>query len=157
MYVGSVEPVDKAMWILSKQENQFIRQNISFIPALYKIFDEILVNAADNKIRNPEQTKIEVKIGDFIEVYNDGCGIYPEYMNEYKQYVPEFIFGELRAGSNFDDEKRIVGGRNGMGATLCNIYSDFFEVETASRGKYFKMAWENGIPVEGSRKKVEIF
>ena len=65
----------------------------------------------------------------------------------------QFIFGELRAGSNFDDEKRIVGGRNGMGATLCNIYSDFFEVETASKGKYFKMAWKNGTPVEGSRKR----
>ena len=50
MYVGSIEPVDKTMWILSQEKTQFLRKNISFIPALYKIFDEILVNAADNKV-----------------------------------------------------------------------------------------------------------
>ena len=47
------------------------------------------VNDEAVQVRNPEQTLIDVKVGDFIEIYNDGRGIYPEYMDEYKQYVPE--------------------------------------------------------------------
>ena len=44
--------------------------------------------------------------------------------------VPELIFGELLTGTNFNDElKRTVGGRNGYGAKLANIYSDEFELE----------------------------
>lgn len=35
---------------------------IDFIPALYKIYDEIIVNAADNKVRDPNQTLIKVDI-----------------------------------------------------------------------------------------------
>ena len=34
---------------------------IEFIPALYKIYDEIIVNAADNKVRDPSQTFIKVR------------------------------------------------------------------------------------------------
>ena len=29
-------------------------RNISYVPALYKVFDEILVNAADNLQRDPK-------------------------------------------------------------------------------------------------------
>ena len=44
------------------------------------------------------------------------------------QYAPELIFGESRTSSNFDaNEKRIVGGKNGMGAKVCNIFSEYFE------------------------------
>lgn len=48
---------------------------------------------------------------------------------EYKMYVPELIFGHLLTGSNYDDdEKKVVGGRNGYGAKLANIFSRKFIV-----------------------------
>ena len=31
-----------------------VNRQINFVPGLYKIFDEILVNAADNKQRDPK-------------------------------------------------------------------------------------------------------
>lgn len=37
-------------------------QNIAYVPGLYKIFDEILVNAADNKVRDPSMDTIRVTI-----------------------------------------------------------------------------------------------
>jgi len=58
------------------------------------------------------------------------------------------IFGHLLTGSNFDDEeKKIVGGRNGYGAKLANIYSKKFIVECCDhkRGVYFKMTWSNNM------------
>ena len=56
-------------------------------------------------------------------------GTYQIFSKEYGQYAPELIFGESRTSSNFDiNEKRIVGGKNGMGAKVCNIFSEYFEV-----------------------------
>ena len=37
-------------------------KDIEYVPGLYKIFDEILVNAADNKVRDPKMDKVEVTI-----------------------------------------------------------------------------------------------
>lgn len=53
-------------------------REVSFVPGLYKIFDEILVNAADNKQRDGSMSEIKVTIdrekGE-ISVRNDGRGI----------------------------------------------------------------------------------
>lgn len=49
-----------------------------------------------------------------------------------KVYVPELVLGTLLTGSNFDDNTaKVTGGRNGYGAKLTNIFSTYFEVETA--------------------------
>ncbi|KAJ7050261.1 topoisomerase II [Mycena amicta] len=67
-----------------------------------------------------------------ISVYNNGSGIPIEIHSTENVYIPELIFGNLLAGSNFDDdEKKLTGGRNGFGAKLANIYSHEFTVETA--------------------------
>ncbi|KAI0548975.1 DNA topoisomerase [Xylaria curta] len=51
-------------------------------------------------------------------------GIPVEIHQKEKDYIPELVFGHLLAGSNFDDEEeRIVGGRNGYGAKLCDVFS----------------------------------
>jgi DNA topoisomerase II len=42
------------------------------------------------------------------------------------------VFGHLLTSDKFDDsEKRVVGGRNGYGAKLCNVYSKHFRIECA--------------------------
>ena len=55
-------------------------------------------------------------------------------------FVPELIFGHLLTGSNYDDkEKKVVGGRNGFGAKLANIFSNKFILECGDQqnGKKF--------------------
>lgn len=49
------------MWVYDSQKGMEQR-DVSFVPGLYKIFDEILVNAADNKIRDPKMNKIKIEI-----------------------------------------------------------------------------------------------
>lgn len=83
-----------------------------------------------------------------ISVQNDGDGIPIAVHDEHKIYIPEMIFGHLLTGSNFDDdEKKIVGGRNGYGAKLANIYSKKFIVECCDhqRGLQFSMTWTNNM------------
>lgn len=83
-----------------------------------------------------------------ITVFNNGKGIPIVIHKEHKIYIPELIFGHLLTGSNYnDDDKRIVGGRNGYGAKLANVFSDKFIVECGDsvNKKKFKMTWKNNM------------
>ena len=39
------------MWVYDKNTSSMKHRDTTFVPGFYKIFDEILVNAADNKVR----------------------------------------------------------------------------------------------------------
>ncbi|KAH6607636.1 dna topoisomerase ii [Trichoderma cornu-damae] len=150
-YIGSVEKTDQQIWVYNKESQQMEYRNITYVPGFYKIFDEILVNAADNKQRDGSMSTMKVNIdratGE-ITVENNGKGI-PIVMHEKeKVYIPELIFGHLLAGSNFDDnEKKTVGGRNGYGAKLCNVFSTEFtlECQDSEHGKRYKQTWTNNM------------
>uniref|UniRef100_A0A8C2X9D6 DNA topoisomerase 2 n=1 Tax=Cyclopterus lumpus TaxID=8103 RepID=A0A8C2X9D6_CYCLU len=143
-YVGSVEPVTQQMWVYDKEDGLNCR-DVTFVPGLYKIFDEILVNAADNKQRDKSMSIIKINIdNNTISVWNNGKGIPVVEHKVEKVYVPALIFGQLLTSSNYDDdEKKVTGGRNGYGAKLCNIFSTKFTVETSCKEskKTFKQTW----------------
>ncbi|CAJ0597102.1 unnamed protein product, partial [Cylicocyclus nassatus] len=137
-YVGSTSVAEHTdVWVVSEDERRMIQKKLLYSPALLKIFDEILVNAADNKQRDPEMTELRVDIDrdlGRITVFNDGRGLPIEIHPKENMYVPTLIFGNLFTSSNYDDrEVKVVGGRNGYGAKLCNIFSKEFVVETSSR------------------------
>lgn len=138
-YIGSIEMHTQTLWVYENDE--MVHRNVSYVPGLYKIFDEILVNAADNKQRDPSMDSVKVTIDveqNCISVYNSGDGVPVEIHQEEKVYVPELIFGHLLTSSNYDDTvKKTTGGRNGYGAKLTNIFSTEFVIETAD-GKRLK-------------------
>ncbi|KAJ3046795.1 DNA topoisomerase 2 [Rhizophlyctis rosea] len=155
-YIGSVEKEEATLWVV--EDGKMVQRAVSYAPGLYKIFDEILVNAADNKIRDPTMDTIKVDIdkeSNTISVYNNGKGIPVEIHAEEKVYVPELIFGHLLTSSNYDDEeKKVTGGRNGYGAKLCNIFSTEFVVETSSEesGHKFRQVYNNNMSKRGAPK-----
>jgi DNA topoisomerase II len=123
---------------------------------LYKIFDEIIVNACDNKQRDKTMDTLKVNFdvekGE-ISVWNNGKGIPVVMHKEHKVYVPELIFGHLLTGSNFDDnKKKTVGGRNGYGAKLANIFSEEFTVETADQStkQKYKQVFSHNMGTKGT-------
>ena len=62
-----------------------------------KFADEILVNAADNFVRDPTMDSIKVTINqqaNTISVWNNGNGIPIEIHKEHNCYVAEMIFGK---------------------------------------------------------------
>lgn len=132
-YIGSNQPVEDKVFIYDEVQDAIVNKTITYTPGLYKIFDEIIVNAADNKQRDPNMDKLDVTIDaetNTISVKNNGKGIPIEHHKEYNCYVPTLIFGHLLTGSNFDDtEEKTTGGRNGYGAKLANIFSTKFTVE----------------------------
>lgn len=147
-YVGSIRAIQDRMWVIG-EDGKMQERDISYVPGLLKIFDEILVNAADNKQRDPNMRKIKVNISaDRIMVENDGAGIPVELHAEHKRYIPQMVFGELLTGDNYDDsEDRVVGGRNGYGAKLANIFSTVFSVETvdSKSNKKYAQTWNHNM------------
>ncbi|CAO3644648.1 unnamed protein product [Mucor fragilis] len=141
-YIGSIEAEEQEMYVFDSEDNTIVKKKIRYVPGLYKIIDEILVNAADNKIRDPSMNAIKVSIdrtANFISIYNNGSGIPITTHKDENCYVPELIFGHLLTSSNYDDnEKKVTGGRNGYGAKLCNIFSTEFTVETGDRERKLK-------------------
>lgn len=60
-YIGSVEFLTQQMWVFDEDIGMNTRE-VTFVPGLYKIFDEILVNAADNKQRDPKMDTIKIEV-----------------------------------------------------------------------------------------------
>lgn len=58
-YVGSIEKHSQPLWVY--EDGGMVSRTVSFVPGLYKIFDEILVNAADNKQRDPTMNTMKVR------------------------------------------------------------------------------------------------
>ena len=144
MYIGDTRCTSGNHWII--EENKAQLKSCKWNPGIFKIFDEILVNAVDEVQRNKNVKCIKVNIEkDEICIYNDS-GIPIEIHSEYKIYIPELIFANLLTSSNYDDsQKRITGGLNGLGAKLTAIFSEYFTVETAKDGKKYTQTFQSNL------------
>ncbi|KAH1463150.1 DNA topoisomerase 2 [Aspergillus fumigatus] len=157
-YIGSVERTTQFMWVYDSETEGMKYKEVSYVPGLYKIFDEIVVNAADNKQNDANMDEIRVTIdreSGEISVWNNGRGIPIEIHAKEGIYVPELIFGHLLTSSNYDDtQKKVTGGRNGFGAKLCNVFSTEFTIETqdSRQKKKYKQTWTNNMSKMGKAK-----
>jgi len=180
MYIGSTEKIDSSMWVYDEENKKMSLKTVEYIPALYKLFDEVLVNSRDHVVRmlqtyspptsnttatippttqepNNGSTKtekqfvtyIKVNVGDVettggtITVTNDGDGIDIIKHTEYGIYIPELIFANLRTSTNYNkDEKRTVGGVNGLGVKLVFIWSTYAKIETVDHHRKLKYIQE---------------
>ena len=100
-YIGSTESITQDMWVFEADEGRgkMKQRKLTYVPGLYKTFDEILVNAADNKQRDASMTEIRIDIdreANRITVQNNGKGIPVVVHQEHGIYVPELIFGAPR-------------------------------------------------------------
>jgi len=162
-YVGSIETHEEWRWVLA--EGRLAHKKIAFNSGFYKLFDELVVNARDARIRsigtaNPIK-HIDVCVasegdsdGLTISVENDGEGIPIEQQPEKNIWVPELIFGHLLTSENYDEgQEKIVGGKNGYGAKLVNVFSNEFKIEVRSPssngGQKYVQTWTDHMSVCG--------
>lgn len=117
---------------------------LTYVPGLYKIFDEILTYAADNKQRDPsmDSLRVEVDVDQCcISIYYNGRGVPIELHPEEGLYVPEMIFGHL---SNYEEI---------TGVKLANLFSTEFIIETVDSRleKKYKQVTHFGCPLSSRR------
>lgn len=167
-YVGSVETGDEPRWVFDASSGKMIHRTVKFNPGLYKTFDELIVNARDALVRSLDKDRIPIKRIDVsagivdgaftIVVKNDGDGIPIEKHATEKCYIPELIFGRLLTSSNYNkDEEKIVGGKNGYGAKLANIFATKFVVSTRDTrsGQKYTQTWTENMSVCGKASVVK--
>lgn len=139
MYVGSIKHRTDDISIYN--EGRFKTESVTYNPAFLKIFDEIVSNSVDEHRRNPHklnQLNVLVNPEKGAILVKDNGGIIVDKHPEHDEWIPELIFSNLKAGSNFDDtEERLVAGTNGVGSTLTNIFSRVFRVKTSDGKKQF--------------------
>ena len=172
-YIGSVEHVDASMYVFDEVTGRIVLKTIDYIPGLYKLFDEGVVNCRDHVIRmlqasnRPDGTyvklvsHIEIQILEdgTIELTNDGNGIDVAKHPEYGIWIPELIFGHLRTSTNYDkEEQKIVGGKNGFGFKLALIWSKYGRVETVDhiRGLKYVQEFSENLTVIGAPEITKI-
>lgn len=135
-------------------------------PALFKIIDEIIVNACDHakmlQARNHHHKVTEIKItfkSGIVSVYNDGPGIPTDISPDSTEFIttkriklpegeqmriPDMICAVMLSGVNsYKGVDNIRGGVNGCGCKLANIHSERFMMETDDGKMHYKREWRN--------------
>jgi len=159
MYIGSTDIIESNLWVFDDETNKIVQKSIKYIPAMYKLFDEIIVNARDHVLRIIQLDHVDKKNVTFIEVAidketglitisNDGNGIDVVQHPTEKIWIPELIFAHLRSSTNYDKtEKKIVGGQNGIGSKAVFIWSTFAKIETVDhiRGLKYEQTFHQNL------------
>ncbi|NBO71618.1 hypothetical protein EBV26_14230 [bacterium] len=168
-YIGTIEPMETMDYVMDVTQAAvddasaapvpaLSRRSITYIPGLYKLFDEGMVNMRDHVVRQAQAiadgkpdalpvTTLEVEIDPndgTIHMTNDGNGIDVAQHPEHKLWIPEMIFGHLRTSTNYDENKKekIVGGKNGFGFKLVLIWSVWGRIETVDHVRGLKYIQE---------------
>jgi len=134
-YVGSIETANEEVF-LHEESGSFKPETIAVNPGFYKLIDELLVNAHDHAIRlrskNSEDPVKKINVlceAHGFTIENDGEPIDVAEHPEHKVWIPQMIFGELLTSTNYNkDEKKLVGGKNGYGVKLVNIFAKEMKV-----------------------------
>tara|TARA_Y100001973_G_C5202000_1_gene338565 strand:- start:1883 stop:3733 length:1851 start_codon:yes stop_codon:yes gene_type:complete len=137
MYIGSTS-AEKVKCFVDGNYSE-----LSIVPGLFKIFNEVLDNSIDEFIRTNGDyaNKIEVNInhnslvGSSVSVRDNGRGIPVEKL-ETGVYRPYAAWHLPRAGTNFGDERDTIGA-HGLGSYLTNVFSTEFNGETCDGNKHF--------------------
>lgn len=145
MYIGSNKPNTSIKHII--EEGKIVKKEITYIPGFIKLFDEIIMNSIDESKREGSKLNIvKVSIKDnSISIWDNG-GIMVVKHKEHNEYIPEMVFSNMKAGSNFnEDEERTGSGLNGVGSVLVNIFSKKFTISTCDGKNSFFQNFSNNM------------
>lgn len=154
MYIGSTKAHHGKQHLFDGKAIEL--KEVIYNPGFIKLFDEILSNSIDEHRRNSKLNEIRVTFdldNNSIAIWDNG-GIPVKKHTEHKEWIPEMIFSNLKAGSNFDDtQDRNVAGTNGVGSTLTNIFSTRFVITTCDGVNKFQQVFKHNMNTR-SRPKI---
>jgi DNA topoisomerase II len=163
-YIGSVTTATEEVFLRTGSDDPsgggaFKASTIPLNPGFYKLIDELLVNAHDQVVRlrsrqstNPVKTIEIACTAESFSIKNDGEPIDVAEHPEHKTWIPQMIFGELLTSTNYDkNEKKLVGGKNGYGVKLVNIFAKQMTVTVMDqpRGVEYTQIFKNNMTEVG--------
>ena len=150
MWIGSVRDEERQSFVYDDETGKMTMKTVTYVPAMLKLVDEVLLNSCDEFRRKDnmglDEVRVSINTDKSTITIRDNGGIPVVKHKEAGCYVPEFIFGRLRTSSNYDDtEDRAVVGTNGVGSSLTVIFSKVFKVTTADKKNQLSVTWENNM------------
>jgi len=129
--IGAIQSMKTEGFIL--QNEKFVWSSYYFVPAFFKIINEIVDNSLDVFIKSGglHANKIDIIMTDKkVTVKDNGYGI--PVKKSGGSYMPEIAWGRPRAGSNFNDEDNQGQlGMNGIGSYATAVFSKKFTGTTS--------------------------
>lgn len=143
MWLGSTKPNIVEEYIF--EGDSLKKKEFEYVPGFITAFKEIVSNSLDENLKTKGQyanvIKIEVN-SDSISVRDNGRGITSDIVEGLDIPASVAVFTNLKTGSNFSDDSISIG-QNGVGASLTQIFSKKFYVETCNNGKLTKLTCRN--------------
>jgi DNA gyrase subunit B len=127
---------------------KFAVKEVEFIPAVFKAVGEIIDNSIDEFAHVDMGIKrLDIEANPLAGKYtvtDNGRGV-PIDKHEVGKYTPEVVFGQLRSGRNFNEEKEVgVIGQNGVGSACTNFCSTEFSIDIHRDGKRYRQTFSDG-------------
>ena len=175
-FVGGTDLIEDNLPLY--QNDKIVTKVCEHIPAINKLYDEIIVNARDQKERLEQYLKegkkdiipvTEIKVEydndtQMWSIYNNGNGIdvaeHPTEKDEKGKpiWIVQLILGELLTSKNYNKKGKTTGGKNGFGAKLTNLFSSWFKVETVDhiRGLKYVQEFKNNMSIKTKPKITKV-
>lgn len=117
-----------------------------WVPAVFTAFREVLDNALDEVVTHGNGDRIDVSYNPKTMVFkiaDNGRGIPFHIDKTHKQCVATMALTETKAGRNFGD-RGATRGLNGVGASIVNFCSEYFEATITRDKKTFIQRFHEG-------------
>jgi DNA topoisomerase-2 len=146
MYIGDITTYKKHFWLISDDHPFY--DEIYFNEGFFKLIQEPIDNSIDEFIKTKGLfgNIISIKIKNINNKLNfiiedNGRGLSTDKLDGV--ISAKIAFTSLMSGSNFDDDNRHGIGMNGVGVSLTNLFSEYFDVVTVNEKHVYKLRCEN--------------
>ena len=154
VYYGSTSPHTQPVIDYQGPEPQL--QEVTWVPAVFTTFREIVDNALDEVVAHGHGSRIDIVYDPqqlTFSVSDDGRGIPIDWDPEHNCHKATLALSELMSGRNFDDRTN-TAGMNGIGASGVNFCSEWFRVEITRDGQRFQQNFSEGNEIFGDALQI---
>ncbi len=145
MWLGSRDPHSQV--VLEYKDGQPVAAATTWVPALFTAFREVLDNAIDEVVTHKHGDRIDVTFDPTtltFTIKDNGRGIPIDFDKKHKQYQATMALTETKAGRNFGDDRGATRGLNGVGGSIVNFCSEYFQMDIYRDGKHFSQRFHEG-------------
>jgi DNA gyrase/topoisomerase IV subunit B len=145
MWLGSRDPHTQT--VLEYDNGKPVARETTWVPALFTAFREVMDNAIDEVVTHKHGDKLMVTFDPdtlTVIVEDNGRGIPIALDKKHKQYQATMALTETKAGRNFGDDRGATRGLNGVGGSIVNFCSEYFQLDIRREGKHFSQRFHEG-------------